>query len=226
MTQRYFVFADIDETLIRPKSMLAFMDHFLERSAFARRPEAAPVRDGYAALTAAHRAGADRALLNRRYYALFRGLARSDVQQAAGDWVHEAARRDELFIATTCAELVEHERLGARVVLVSGSFRELLEPLCRGALSHDLLCTELEHEDGTFTGAIRQLLIGEGKWHAISAYLEGHGDVELSRCHAYGDHASDLCFMEKVGHPVVVGDAPDMLELARQRSWRVLPRDV
>jgi HAD superfamily hydrolase (TIGR01490 family) len=226
VTHRYFVFSDVDETLIRPKSMLAFMDHFLEHAAFATRPEATAVRQGYAALRAAHRAGADRALLNRCYYELFRGVVPSDVQQAAGDWVREVADKGQLFIATTCAELVAHKRLGARVVLVSGSFRELLEPICTRMPVDELLCTELELSERAYTGAIRQPIIGEGKWSVISAYLDEHSDVDLSQCYAYGDHISDGCFMEKMGHAVVVGDAPEMLELARQRSWRILPRDA
>ena len=38
----------------------------------------------------------------------------------------------------------------------------------------------------------------------------------------YGDHLSDVAILEKVGHPVVVGDSASMLELASQREWRVL----
>ncbi len=50
----------------------------------------------------------------------------------------------------------------------------------------------------------------------------GRTDVKLEDCYAYGDHLSDVAILEKVGHPVVVGDSASMLELASQREWRVL----
>jgi HAD superfamily hydrolase (TIGR01490 family) len=220
---RYIVFADVDETLIRCKSMVAFLEYVLDPVSSAQPSVLADRRDEIAALMADHARVDDRAALNRRYYALFRGVPEPQLRRAAQSWAEQAMSRGGLFVAATCNELSAHKAAGAELVFVSGSFYEIVEPICAGMGADGVLCTELEIVGGVYTGRLRRQVIGDGKWQVVCRYLEGRGDVSLSRCYAYGDHVSDVGFMERVGHPVVVGDAPDMLAIARQRSWRVLP---
>jgi len=225
VVERYIVFADVDETLIRPKSMIAFMNHFLERPPFAARPAAAGMRKEFLAMRAAHTPSADRAVLNRLYYAILRGVSHDDLERAARAWIFDALMGGDLFIPSTYDELMQHKKSGAELVLVSGSFAAILSPIRAQIAADALLCTELEVIDGVHTGRVLQQVIGDGKWEVIRRYLNGRTDVRMEDCYAYGDHVSDICFMEKVGHQVVVGDSTDMLEIARQRNWRVLPVD-
>jgi HAD superfamily hydrolase (TIGR01490 family) len=222
MSARYVVFADVDETLIRYKSMVAFMEYLLFRAPFAARPIAEEKRREAAALKAVHSPEGDRAALSRRYYEIFRGVSREELERAALDWLGRVTARDDFFIPATFRELSEHKAAGAELVLVSGSFYEILAPISRRIGADALLCTELEVKDGVYTGAMLTQVIGDGKWEVARRYLGGREDIKLEDCYAYGDHLSDVAILEKVGHPVVVGDSTSMLELASQREWRVL----
>lgn len=226
MRHEYIVFADVDDTLIRYKSMIAFMEYFLYRAPFASSPAAEAKRKEAAALKAMRSPTADRAVLLQRYYEMFRGITREELQQAARRWVLEVMQRGDLFVPSIHREILEHKARNAEIVLVSGSFHEVLDPIGAEVGADHLLCTELEVVDGVYTGAMLQHVIGEGKWEVIRRYLEGRGEVKLEDCYAYGDHLSDLCVLEKVGHPVVVGDSPTLIEMARQRNWRVVPWDA
>jgi HAD superfamily hydrolase (TIGR01490 family) len=219
---RYAVFADVDETLIRHKSMIVFLEYLLEQTSFATSGAAARTRRQFAAIKADHSPSADRLALNRRYYEMFRGLPRAVLQQAACAWVDDAMSGDDFFIPQIYDELTQHKQLGADLVLVSGSFQEVLAPIATKLGADQLLCTELEVMAGTYTGIVLQQVIGDGKWDVIQRYLETRAPLDLATCYGYGDHVSDVCFMEKVGHAVVVGNSPPMLAIAEQRHWRVV----
>ncbi|RKH12988.1 HAD-IB family hydrolase [Corallococcus sp. CA053C] len=221
MSKNYIVFSDIDETLIRFKSMITFMDYFLYKTPYASRPEADQKRKEFQAINEANTPTADRAALNKRFYEMFAGISQAELQAAAKVWLQEVMDRGDLFVSSAYSEQKEHKSRGAELVLVSGSFKDILGPICSYVGADRLLCSELEVKDGLYTGTLLQQVIGDGKWEVISRYIAGKG-IQLDACYAYGDHVSDICFMEKVGNPVVVGDSPAMLKVARERSWRVL----
>ena len=221
MSNKYIVFSDVDETLIRFKSMITFMDYFLYKTPYAKRPEAEEKRKEFQAINEANTPTADRTALNKRFYEMFAGINQAELQEAARTWLKDVLAAGNLFISSAYTEQVEHKKKGAELVLVSGSFADILGPVVNMVGADRLICSELEVKDGVYTGVLLQQVIGDGKWTAIQRYIDGKG-IELKSCYAYGDHVSDLCFMEKVGNPVVVGDAPAMLKVARERNWRVL----
>jgi HAD superfamily hydrolase (TIGR01490 family) len=221
MTNRYIVFSDVDETLIKFKSMITFMDYFLYETPYAKQPEAEAKRAEFEAIKRENTPSADRAALNKRFYAMFAGIRQAELQQAAQAWLQDVMARGDLFVPNALREQQAHKAKGAELVLVSGSFQDILGPIRSHVNADTLLCSELEVKDGVYTGVLLQQVIGDGKWDVISRYIAGRG-IELDKCFAYGDHTSDVCFMEKVGHPVVVGSEPRMVALAKQRSWRVI----
>lgn len=223
MSNDYIVFTDVDETLIKFKSMITFMDYFLGESEYATSPAAAEKRAELEAIKIANTPTADRSALNRRFYEMFAGISQAQLRAEAETWLFGIMQRGELFVSSTYEEQMGHKQRGAALVLVSGSFADILDPVRDQVQADHLLCSELEVVDGVYTGVLLQQVIGDGKWDVISRYIERQGQVDLDQCYAYGDHVSDVCFMEKVGNPVVVGDSPAMLKLAKERQWRVLP---
>jgi HAD superfamily hydrolase (TIGR01490 family) len=224
MSKNYVVFSDVDETLIKFKSMITFMDYFLYQTPYAQQPAAEAKRVEFEAIKRENTPSADRTQLNRRFYAMFAGIRQAELQAAAKTWLAGVMASGDLFVPSALDEQRAHKAQGAELVLVSGSFQDILGPIRSYVDADVLLCSELEVVDGVYTGVLLQQVIGDGKWDVISRYIDGRG-IELDKCFAYGDHVSDVCFMEKVGNPVVVGSEPRMVALAKQRSWRVLAAD-
>ena len=125
-----------------------------------------------------------------------------------------------------------HARQGHRIVLLSGT----LEPLAREAgraleaalAERGIHCelhvcaTRLEEVDRKWTGKIlSEAMFGEAKVRAarrIAAELK----LDLRRCHAYGDSASDRWLLDAVGRPAAVNPCAKLARLARGRGWVVL----
>jgi HAD superfamily hydrolase (TIGR01490 family) len=230
----YLALFDVDETLIEPKSMLSFLA-FLEREA-----DAVPLVPGaiarFTAASARARAlGASRSQLNRLYYELFGGAPAAAIVAAGARWYRETrqAYGERFFVPATRAALLAHAAAGAEIVLVSGSFAPCLDPLVAelaaalgDAVRLTVLSARLRIRAGIYTGNLRPpQTIGIGKRVAAAALARRRPGVELGRCHAYGDHISDLPLLELVGHPHVVPRCPELAAVARERGWPVLALD-
>lgn len=206
-------FFDVDETLITRTSAIDFLDHRMGRTTDPRSgawPLLAPA------------AGLAREEASHAYFRLYAGLPAAEVAEQGRAWFAEALAAGGLFHEPVLDELRDHAERGAAVVLVSGSFPACLDPIAAEVGADAVLCTAPEVADGVYTGLIRRPMIGVAKAAAVRAYLSGRG-VDPARCHAYGDHASDLPMLAEVGAPVVVGDDPVLTAHARARGWRALP---
>lgn len=81
-----------------------------------------------------------------------------------------------------------HQSRGDRVIVVSASMREWLEPFCR---EHDveLLCTEIEVEEGRLTGRlVGSNCSGVEKVRRVQQHLDLR---QYAAVHAYGDSRGD-----------------------------------
>lgn len=218
----YYVFSDVDETLIRVKSMIAFMDAFLCNSSF--------INDRFffdkqiklkTIVQLAKNKSTNRQDLNRDFYYLFEGISKTILECEALCWVYTMIKNNDFFIEKVLDELREHQAREAKIVLVSGSFKEILTPIMSHIKADYLICSELELKNGFYTGRLLKQVIGKGKWQAIQEYIYDK-NVDLSACYAYGDHKSDLCFMNKVGYPVLVGDSEEMVPIAKEKGWTII----
>ncbi|MFB6806822.1 HAD family hydrolase [Streptomyces sp. NPDC056387] len=217
------VFSDVDETLITVKSMFDFLHYQLVRR------HGAAGEEEYERIMAVIRRragdGTPREDINRFYYSHYAGESVDTVRRLADDWFTErTASTRGFYIDSTREALREHRAAGASLVLVSGSFPPLLEPLAHELGADAVLCTRPLSADGVYTGEVATPVIGEGKRAAVLAHLASRPDVDPRDCHAYGDHVSDLPMLELVGHPVVVGDDAELRERLTRRSVTVAVR--
>ncbi|MEY9843039.1 HAD family hydrolase [Streptacidiphilus sp. MAP5-3] len=205
----YLVFADVDETLIRPKSLIDFLPYyFAGRHGSTGAERADTVLRHLAARIAA---GEPRAALNRTYYRTWRGETATALHTWGRRWYAEQTRGGDLFIPATLQALRRHREQGATVVLVSGSFPPLLSPVAKAIGAAHTLCTRPAIQHGRLTGEITgPPMIGEAKRAAVRRILAEHPDVAPTDCYAYGDHPSDLPMLEEVGHAVIVGQNPHL----------------
>ncbi|MER7462188.1 HAD-IB family hydrolase [Streptomyces sp. NPDC097981] len=217
------VFSDVDETLIAVKSMFDFLHYQLvRRHGVAGEEEYERIK---AVIRRRVADGAPREDVNRFYYGHYAGEPVETIARLADDWFteHTASTRG-FWIESTRRALRGHRAAGASLVLVSGSFPPLLEPLAREVGAETVLCTRPLIANGRYTGAVDIPVIGEGKRAAVLGHLASRPDVDPRDCHAYGDHVSDLPMLELVGHPVVVGDDDELRTALARHSESVSAR--
>ncbi|MFD5468756.1 HAD family hydrolase [Kitasatospora sp. NPDC127059] len=198
-------FSDVDETLINCKSMFDFLDFYLGgRYGPSGAERAARVRAELSTLVVG---GASREQANRAYYRVWAGMSEESVVAAGREWFALRSRSAGFYLAATREALTRHRAAGDPVVLVSGSFPALVEPVARDIGAAHVVCSRPAVSGGVLTGElVGEPVIGEEKRRAVRALLRAYPRVDPADCYGYGDHVSDLPMLTAVGHPVVVGD--------------------
>jgi putative phosphoserine phosphatase/1-acylglycerol-3-phosphate O-acyltransferase len=112
-----------------------------------------------------------------------------------------------------------HRERGHTLAVVSSATRYQIEPVARYLGIEHVLCTQLEVENGVFTGrAIKPACYGEGK--AIAArLLAGEEDLDLDASYFYTDAHEDLPLLELVGHPYALNPDRELARVAHERDW-------
>jgi HAD superfamily hydrolase (TIGR01490 family) len=212
----HFVFCDVDETLISFESIVDFFPYYFDG------PPGSRLRDAHdkclAPLLKMVRQGAPRETLNRTYYGAYAGETVVEVHASGKRWHDEREAREGFYVPAIREALAAHRRAGADIVLVSGSFAPLLDPIAAAVQARAVLATRLFVREGRYTGEIDVPMIGHHKADAVRAVLAEHPEVDPRRCYAYGDHPTDVPMLACVGRPVVVGSDPELRAWAESRG--------
>jgi HAD superfamily hydrolase (TIGR01490 family) len=215
-------FFDVDGTLVAGTSIFRFLRYYLAREGHGEGAYAEHLES----LRRMRTAGVPRTETNRTHYTVYKGAEVAAVAACAREWLRAELAAGPLFNPAALAAAEAHRADGATVVLVSGSFPALLEPLRELVGADHVLCTELATDGDVYTGELaagpHQPMIGEAKAAAVRELATVHG-IDLAASIAYGDHESDLPLMEATGAAVVVGEDERMERRARERGWRRLP---
>ncbi|WPO71655.1 HAD-IB family hydrolase [Streptomyces sp. KN37] len=198
------VFTDVDETLITCKSLFDFLDYYAAgRYGAEGARRAARVREDLRAKTTA---GLPREEANRAYYRAWRGEPVAAVEEWARRWFTERSAAEGFYVRRVAEELRAHRADGARIALVSGSFRPLLAPLAEAVGAEHVLCARPERCGRVYTGALLGApVIGAEKRRLVRELLARYADIDPADCYGYGDDPSDLPMLDEVGHAVRVG---------------------
>ena len=117
--------------------------------------------------------------------------------------------------------VLEHQAQGHAIALLSGSLSLLLAPLQEELGADWLIATELQRENGQFTGAIAGLHPrGPNKLRLLQELSRTHG-FDLSQAYAYGDHIQDSYLFRSIGHPVAVNPSWRLKRRARKHRWPI-----
>jgi len=218
-----YAFFDVDGTILRLRSMLTFQDFYYRRSANIPLFGIINALRSKAWWSYNILSKRDRLVVNRKYYESFKGREKIQVQEMAQKWYeYEKKFRPQLFISSTLKVIDKHLKEGISIVLVSGSFQEILQPLADELGAQHCLGTVLEVVDGRYTGKITPpQMIGEGKAIAIRAFLEQVG-ARSEDCFAYGDHHTDIPMLETVGHAVAIRGDSSLTQHATLHCWEIL----
>ena len=219
-----FAFFDVDETVVTFKSMFSY-DAFWSRQSGPLGAIFGGLRHRrfMAAIQRHLELGRSREFINTLYYKRFSGRSVRRTRVAVDRWFAAVKAAPVTFYIPATLDIIRaHQRQGTRIVLVSGSFMELLAPIAAEIDADIVLATRLETKAGRYTGRILQpQMIGAGKALAVRALLEAQGADPSLSC-AYGDHVSDVAMLEEVGQASIVSRDPAMVTLARQRGWAVI----
>ena len=162
----------------------------------------------------------DRGRMQQAVYALYRGFDAAELERRAHTYFDRHLRARILFGAL--ARIAEHHRRGDRVVLVSGSLRPIVAPLAEHVAASDVLCADLETENGICTGRLREPpLAAARKAQAVGDYIERLG-LERDQCCGYADSPDDIPMLSAVGHASVVNPSKRLARVAASRGWAVL----
>jgi len=151
--------------------------------------------------------------------AAYRGTAES-VLIDLGEEVFEKHLAAEIYPESR-ALVRAHQDRGHTVALVSSATRYQVAPLARDLGVEHVLCTELEVEDGVFTGRVEHpTCFGEGKLMAAQRLAESH-DVDLDQSYFYSDSKDDLPLLDAVGRPRPLNPDRGLAQVAKERAWPV-----
>lgn len=216
----HYAFYDVDETIIHEKSMFTVLREISKRIPSIRPDEI------NAGLQKMRSAGDDRAVVNRQFYRALKGLRQQEVREIAQSYMDGRLSGSEAFlIEPVVSELEALRSKGYVPVFVSGSAVDFILPLARHLAVEHCLATRLSVDaEGRYTGEIAgHSMIGQGKRTAVLDFLSDHAG-DPAACAGFGDHISDLSFLELVGQPHVVGAHDAALnDIASKRGWPTLP---
>ena len=116
-----------------------------------------------------------------------------------------------------------HRRRGDILVIASASLCYFMEYVKEQLGFDDMLCTHLETDlNNVFTGrAVDGICIREKKKKCVLDFAREH-DINLENSYGYGNHHTDIPFLEVVGHPVVVNPTKMLREYALEKGWEIL----
>jgi len=115
----------------------------------------------------------------------------------------------------------QHRNRNEPVYVVSATLQQIVAHVARDLGFDGALGTVAEIENGAYTGRSLRPLHGEAKAAAVRELAAVEG-FDLAASTAYSDSASDLPFLEAVGHPVAANPDRRLRRIARERGWPVL----
>ncbi|MFV0277279.1 MAG: HAD-IB family hydrolase [Parahaliea sp.] len=118
--------------------------------------------------------------------------------------------------------LVEaHLKKGHTVAIISSATPYQVEAAARDLDIPHVMCTQLEVEDGRFTGrVISPTCFGQGKVDAAEQLAASTG-ANLDQSFFYSDSTDDLLLLERVGLPRALNPNSKLDAIARQRQWPI-----
>jgi HAD superfamily hydrolase (TIGR01490 family) len=214
-------FFDLDKTIIAKSSALAFSKPFYAGGLINRRHV---LRSTYAQFVFLI-GGADHDQMEKMREFLSKmvtGWPVETVREIVADTLYNIV--DPLVYDEAVSLIEEHHLAGRDVIIVSASGAEMVEPIGELLGVDAVIASQLQVEDGRYTGEIDFYAYAENKAAAIEALADRRG-YDLARSYAYSDSITDVHMLEIVGHPHAVNPDKDLRRVARDRKWPVLVFD-
>ncbi len=218
MSNTTAAFFDLDKTIIATSSSTAFGRSFYAGGLLTR---ADALRTAYARLLF-ELGGADERQTNRLRDALselVRGWDVERVNEIVAETLHHHI--DPVVYEEALALIRRHQENGRDVVVVSASSAEMVGPIADLLGADHWIASQLEVEDGVYTGNVTYYAYGQAKADAITVLAQERG-YDLRRSYAYSDSITDAPMLNVVGHGFAVNPNLAMRRAAMDNGWGVL----
>ena len=159
-----------------------------------------------------------------RVGAAFKGMSRDTIREIYQDTV--ANQMSPNYREDVIDRLKQHQQNGAKVILVSGMFRDLVEAFADYVGADGAIGTHLYYDangitDGTIDG---ETCVGYRKPQFVERYLNEHyPDVSITDCYGYADSYSDRSLLDAVGHGVATYPDDQLRQVALTKGWDMIP---
>lgn len=207
-------FFDVDETIIKVKSMFSFYDFWCKEKNHEEK-----LKSYMACFKKDVKSGKSRERLNLECYQNFAGENFDELMDSGNRWF-KSINSNSLFINKVVEDLHWHQSNGHSVIFVSGSMYPILHPIAEFLGVKDILGAPLiVKPTGELTGELgAPQTIGVGKKMALLTYCQEKG-INPADCYAYGDDVTDIPMLESTGYPICVGNNPGLVEYANSKRW-------
>lgn len=156
----------------------------------------------------------------KRFNRMYAGLSQVEIEEFFGQAYPYLKAH---FNPDILEEITAAQREGFHCVLVSGSYLELLHIVGRDLGMDTVLGAQLLYNDEDIFDPRQEtpFVDGQSKRRMLLETFADH-DVDWEASRAYGDSLTDIYIMETAGEKIAVRPDPQLLDYARQKSWRIM----
>lgn len=133
---------------------------------------------------------------------------------------------EPMMLDKAAALLQQHRDDGDYLLIVTATNRFITEPIAQRLGVDDLIATDLEEQDGVYTGRIAGTpCFQHGKIDKLNEWLvrqPAEAGLSLANSVFYSDSFNDLPLMEAAAAAVAVDPDPRLRERANQRGWPII----
>jgi len=115
-----------------------------------------------------------------------------------------------------------HRVQGYKLLLITATNQFLAEPIAELLNFSMLICTQIETQNGNFTGKLTGIpAFRDGKIKRLNQWLKENQET-LAGSWGYSDSFNDLPLLDKVEHPVAVTPDPILRQHALYQGWEIM----
>ena len=115
-----------------------------------------------------------------------------------------------------------HREKGDRLLVITSTHRFIVEPICQSLGINEIIATDLEEINGSFTGKVSGTpTFKEGKVIRFNQWLKDQGETN-DQSYFYSDSINDLPLLLEVSNPVAVDPDPALKAQAESRNWKII----
>lgn len=211
-------FFDVDRTLIAGASVLRMVRPFRKRGLLTHRMQLRSMVQqlGFSFF------GASGSTLDRftdTARTVMAGWEQAQVREVVEQELERTLRPTVYQEALERIEL--HKRQGHPVYAVSATMIDIIEPFATMIGLDGALGTEMEVQDGKYTGEIARFCHGANKAIRLREFAAEH-DIDLAASVSYSDSATDADFLRATGRAFAVNPDRELRRLAEQEGWGIL----